>query len=444
MESCRRYCLQYWRSLAHLVELAAKHDFSPALQRAIGAAVTFESFSVTDAPGRHLAAATTTLRNPIYLLARLKWPTVPDSTRFLPLIALADAQATTFGHYRRYPVSEDGDLSLLVYPKNQAGGDPGSLSAISVLANRLGTATDPFVADRSERLWEHVFRPLLEDHAPAHGVATFDFVDLGAGTGALTALLGGKLVSWAEQQGVIPRLRIALVDSGGTALSERFSDPALRRSIEGLSRIPIDYRSWLTLRRATSQRRGLRFGLACKIFDMASQFDIRRFAKGELPNPPSDESWFDHMERSPAEGVASGIPDRHALMTSAYRFEVSDGHVLAQPALSDYFAGLLALMHGVRVPDGLYLPVRRFEPSALVTSDGGSVLAELLNQTDFAVIEDADLRPQELVEHVRRFGLRDIVVENMTAAMRLAGNYAYVLSKREFGATRPLGGERML
>lgn len=47
----------------------------------------------------------------------------------------------------------------------------------------------------------------------------------------------------------------------------------------------------------------------------------------------------------------------------------------------------------------------------------------MLKRCDHLIIEDADLRPRELREHMREFELTDIHVEDMTAAMRLAGNY---------------------
>ncbi|MEX2225052.1 MAG: hypothetical protein WEB52_01235 [Dehalococcoidia bacterium] len=443
-ETVQPYCLAYWSLLEDLVEVATAANTSPAVRQAITAAATFESFSVIDVRGKRLAAATTTLRNPVYLLARLKWPTVPHTMRFLPLIALKDAAPSTFGHYRRYPLSDDGDLSLLVYPTNQAGGDRASMSVISGLANRLGSSSDPLVADRSHRLWDHAVRPLLEQHAPEQGAATFDFFDLGAGTGALTAELCRKLVAWATGEGIDPRLRFILIDSSGTALSDTFADPAVRAATEGLSRMPVDYRAWLAQRHDPPSRRGMRLGLACKILDMSSAFEVRPLRRSELPTPSASDRWFSPAERSPAKWLATLRTNPDDLLTSAVRFQVADGHVLAQPALSRYFAALTLVADDAQIGGELYLPVRRFDPSALITSAGASVLAEMLKRCDFLIIEDADLRPRELAEHMRKFELHDIMVEDMTAAMRLAGNYAYVLSRKEARNGFQLGGERVI
>lgn len=366
------YCLAYWSLLEDLVELAASATPSPAPRHAIGATATFESFAVTDNARRGVAAATTTLRNPAYLLARLKWPTVPHTTRFLPLIGLRDTSPSLFGHYRRYPVSEDGDFSLLVYPTNRSGGDRVSMSVIAALANRLGSSSDPFVADRSERLWSHIIQPLLEQCAPQEGVSTFDFVDLGAGTGALTAALGQKLVAWAAREGLDPHLRFSLVDSSGTAPSDRFRDPALKAVTRDLSRIPVDYRAWLTQRQTAPSRHGLRIGLACNVLDMSSVFEIRRFGRSQLSMPPATDAWFDPSARSPARWLTGATSNSDDLLISPARFQIADGHVIAQPALSTYFAALALMSDGTQAGEDLHLPVRRFDQAALITSAGTS------------------------------------------------------------------------
>lgn len=112
--------------------------------------------------------------------------------------------------------------------------------------------------------------------------------------------------------------------------------------------------------------------------------------------------------------------------------------------MSDYFHEL-SFISGTQElgqPDSLSLPVRIFNPSALVTSKGGSVLGELLRRVDYLIIEDADLRPQELLAHFERFQIRNIIIYDFTSTMRLTGNYAYVLTRR--GHPLPqLNGDRL-
>ncbi|HZT08408.1 MAG TPA: hypothetical protein VFC51_15385 [Chloroflexota bacterium] len=119
-------------------------------------------------------------------------------------------------------------------------------------------------------------------------------------------------------------------------------------------------------------------------------------------------------------------------MVSPLRFQVADGHVFAQPALSDYFAALASTSEGQApgLEGSVSLPVRVFDPATLVTTRGTSVLGEMMHRVDYLVIEDADLRPRALLAHLRRFDVSDIVVFAMTSTMRLTGNYAYVPLRR--------------
>ncbi|MBI1886063.1 MAG: hypothetical protein HYS09_07120 [Chloroflexi bacterium] len=92
--------------------------------------------------------------------------------------------------------------------------------------------------------------------------------------------------------------------------------------------------------------------------------------------------------------------------------------------------------------EGLWLPVRSLDPQSFVTSDGASVIGRLLEQCDYLVVEDADLRSRDLIDHLRAFSLRGIAAQDMTRAMELKANYAYVLWPRARRAPQ-LEGERI-
>lgn len=71
-----------------------------------------------------------------------------------------------------------------------------------------------------------------------------------------------------------------------------------------------------------------------------------------------------------------------------------------------------------------------------------SVIGRLLEQCDYLIVEDADLRPRDLIDHLRAFALWGIAVQDMTRAMELKANYAYVIWPR--GRREPrLEGERI-
>jgi hypothetical protein len=70
------------------------------------------------------------------------------------------------------------------------------------------------------------------------------------------------------------------------------------------------------------------------------------------------------------------------------------------------------------------------------------VFSRLLEQCDYVLVEDADLRPEDLARHLTDFSLQTLAALDMTKAMRLTGNYAYVLWPRE-GSAPNLEGERL-
>jgi len=72
------------------------------------------------------------------------------------------------------------------------------------------------------------------------------------------------------------------------------------------------------------------------------------------------------------------------------------------------------------------------------------VLGGVLARCDYLLIEDADLRPSDLLAHLEAFRLlSQLDVEDLTAKMGLTGNYAYLIWNK--GRVQPnLGGERIL
>lgn len=443
-EHAPAYCLRYSSLLEAIASLQAETPDSEFLRRATAAVVGFECLAILDSDtfSMPFAATTTTLRNPVYLLARLKWPDVPHSTRFLPLITLGGGGVAAYSHYRRYRLSDDGDFSLLIYPRNDPAGHPRSLAAVAKLANTMGMASDPFVADRAARLWNHVLQPLSFDAASPGDVGRVHFLEIGAGTGALVAALSEHLVNSPVGSGL--KLRILLVETSASTLSPRFSSDSLREHVENLAVVNNDYRRWLSEAPALPVKADLRIAFACKVFDMMSHFEVQTHARGTLPAPPAEDAWFSESQRSIVNCLRTKTFDPDSLLVSSHRFQVEDGHILSQAALSDYFASVGAV--STKLASGrhaaLVLPVRLFDPSSLVTSNGRSVIAAVLSRCDYLVIEDADLRPRELLTHLRQFRLADVAVQDMTTAMGLLGNYAYVLWNRA-NATPSLSGYRI-
>ena len=446
----REYCFRYFSLLDAVLSARDELSTSPLWQRALQAVLSFECFTINKgALGLEGGAAgTTTLRNPCYLLAKLKSPDAPDDTRFHPLILAGDGRPEgLFFHYRRYRLSEDAPMSLLVYPALDPARRPRSFRLVAALASALGSVGDPFAQARAERLWENVLRPILQGvYAGSPSRAPIELVDVGAGSGALMAALSQELVAWSQAAGFTPRLRLWLVDLAPPAAMSGFRTPPLGRFVEKLASVSMDYRAWLASPRRLPAASGPRVALASRIFDVSSHFAIHKF-RTDVLSSVAVEPWQLERERyMPERCLAPSGEGPNALQMSSSRVVVLEGHAFPLASLSGFFQGLRLISQSGADDgageDGLSLPVRSLDPQSLVADDGASVIGRLLEQCDYLIVEDADLRPRDLIDHLRAFSLRGIAVQDMTRAMELKANHAYALWPR--GRTVPqLEGERL-
>jgi hypothetical protein len=446
----REYCFRYFLLLDAVLSAPDKVVASPLWHRALQAVLGFECFTINEGTfgSESGAAGTTTLRNPCYLLAKLKWPDAPDDTRFLPLVLAGDGGTNhLFCHYRRYRMSEDAPMSLLVYPAIDPACRPRSFRLVAALASALGSVGDPFAETRAERLWRNVLRPILEGiHAGASTRVPVELVDIGAGSGALTAALCRELVAWTQAAGLSPRLRLWLVDVARPAAMSVFRTPPLGQFVEGLIIISRDYRTWLGSPRPLPAASGPRVALASKIFDVSSRFSVDNFRTDVLSSVVEVPRALEVERCMPEQCLAPSGAGPDALQMSSSRVLVPEGHLFPLASLSKYFQGLRLVAQsdaGDHVKEGgLWLPVRSLSPESLDATDGASVIGRLLEQCDYLIVEDADLRPVDLIDHLRAFSLGGIAAHDMTRAMGLTGNYAYVLWPK--GRREPLlEGERI-
>lgn len=91
----REYCFRYFSLLDAVLSARGELSASPLWRGALRSVLGFECFTVNEGVlgPEGGPAGTTTLRNPCYLLAKLKWPDAPDETRFHPLILAGDGRA---------------------------------------------------------------------------------------------------------------------------------------------------------------------------------------------------------------------------------------------------------------------------------------------------------------------------------------------------------------
>jgi hypothetical protein len=191
---------------------------------------------------------------------------------------------------------------------------------------------------------------------------------------------------------------------------------------------------------------GLRVALVSKLFNNLSHFSICPFRTDVLPSQVVGSVVFKEGKHLPAYCLAPDGPGPEALLVSNSRIALPQGRTFAQASLSEFYRALrLALTANSEKEvseEEVCLPLRALDPGCLVASDDASVLARLLEHCDYLIVEDADLRPKDLIEHLGRFSLRTLAAYDMTKALGLIANHAYVLW-RKGGKEPPLSGERL-
>ena len=446
----REYCFRYFSLLDLVLATLAGKRNSRSWKRALRAVVGFECLGIKiPALGAgNLAAGTTTLRNPCYLLAKLRWPDALDDTQFLPLVSPPYGKPVSlYYHYRQYRLSTDSPMSLLLYVAASPTHRLTSFALVESLARGVSSGGDPRIGQRARRLWEKVLRPIVQTACTDPTAAMpIEFVDVGAGSGTLVAALCRRLRAWSAAKGLSPRLRVWFVDLCLADPARFFRAPGLKGRVDSLMFLGDDYRRWLARSRPLPESSGIRVALVSKLFNNLSHFSVCHCRTDVLSSSSTGTRFVDGRRHLPSLCLAPDGVGPEALVISTSRVDLAEGRTFAQASLSQYYRALrLALAdegEDVVSEDGAWLPLRALDPGCLIAADGTGILARLLEHCDYLIVEDADLRPKDIVEHLRGFSLDGLAALDMTKALGLIGNHAYLLSSK--GGKKPsLPGERI-
>jgi hypothetical protein len=142
----QEFCFRYFSLLDVLLSIYSESDATQSWLYALHTALGFECFGISSSASDSevLGAGTCTLRNPCYLLAKLKMPNVLDDPQFLPVITVAGAKKPElFYHYRQYTLSLDSPASLMFYPAVSEDKRSASFRLINSLAGGVSYGVDP-------------------------------------------------------------------------------------------------------------------------------------------------------------------------------------------------------------------------------------------------------------------------------------------------------------
>ncbi|MBI4581641.1 MAG: hypothetical protein HY718_18240 [Planctomycetes bacterium] len=424
-----RYCWRYFGLLHHSIRIGIERgeadEFLPAVRRI----VAFEAFTVEAPSLGARAGGIVCHRTPVFLLGRLPQAVCNPTPRHVPL-ALPLGTEAPFYHYRQYTIAGE-NAKILLFPSTDLGQRQQSFAAIDRFARLTWNRQDPFANSRARMLSKRVLVPLArailttESARPANG--TWKMLDLGAGTGHLV----GQVC--LELRRALPTLRkrpleVSCVDSSEPSSGRTHGLSGNAHGISSLEWSTADYRDMLDDESWIQRNGPFQITTLCRLLDNLSFFSLEatRSLGSEFPslNPCL---CLPHRCLSP-RSFPSGI-DR--LRVGTAKRATPAGKVMPQLSLGEFFAA----MNAVWLNDPRYLierecslPCRRFNPASLITRAGKSVIAQILKMATAIVIEDLDLTPEVLKQHLQQFGIDQVAAVHFTHDGFSTEGYHYVIA----------------
>lgn len=427
----RNYCWRYFCLLRSALQLACDERNRVAFLGVLQRIVAFETFTVEVRGRTGIAAGLLGGRHPAFLLGRLPAGRALPTPRHVAL-ALPLGQNQPFYCYRQIRLSDDLETTMLVLPTAELKHRRSSFIPIDRLAQILGKQGDPRWKPRARVLAQRVLLPLLRKALRVNRFPTrrnrVTILDLGAGTGHLTAAAWRELRQSAASARSLSAV-FHFVDAAGPCYGRSFGLSRLTGGMVHIEWTKAEYRRLLDDDQWLMSNGPFDWVFMCRLLGNESNIlieDAREFAaKGSDTRSDDDPCVCLAPGRQP-QGL-------RRLRVSTVRRTVRAGTFMPQYSLCDYYAAMRAVMAGnihAVDPAGRYLPVRRFNPAALTTLAGRSILTQLIKVASAIVIEDVDLLPEQLVAHREQFGLED------TAAVQFVRD-GFATQARHYLIARP-------
>ncbi len=437
----RMYCWRYFLLLHQTLQIARtepeRGDPIPMLQRI----VSFESFPIEGRGLPGIAGGAMSNRHPVFLLGRLA-PNPPLATpRHLPLV-LPLGQTDPHYCYRQLRLSTKMDNSLLVFPASNMSQRAASFGPIDRAARLLSSKPDPHSYPRARLLAQRVLIPMAMAQRRAEGrfrSGAVSILDIGAGTGHVVANAWQEVMA-SGRLGARVKASLHFIDATGPCAGRSFG---LSREANGIASIEwttADYRTLLDDDAWLDAHRPIEWAFFCRVLCNASTITLEHVDVCE-----EDDNHV-RADSNPARCLAphrqlDGLAE---LEVRTVRRRLANGIVMPQWSLTSYFAAMNAASArdvGVVTDDQCCIPIRRFNPAALITERGKSVLHQLLNVATATVIEDPDILPADLVAHARQFGLNEARIIHCTQDGVQTEVEHYIVAKQNI--VKHLPGERL-
>lgn len=368
--------------------------------------LTFENllFCFPDKPDG-FAAATTSLRNPLFLSFHDQGrnPSGRDDANLLPLIAAGAGPFGLYYHYRKQRIFQNENLCLLVYPKVDKAQRAASFQGLERLPGLLTSDWDTSAVHRSELLSSKILIPYCETNLSAKSLRV---LDIGSGDGQFSGQILGRLA----QAGVLQdkKVELTLIDLVAPESTPQFLPQPLRPLLSKVERVSDDCFSWLAdqIKSGTS-RQIYDVAFLFRVLHHSSRFVIRETADGQDSENPGGKNNTELLSRY-YQGLSRIFP--------------SFAQKEAQAAKNR----------------SLFRPTREFDSTVLFLSNGTSLLLGLSHLAKVVLIEDADLTAEILEDHLAKLGNGSLWVYDLSKALRLSRNHIYWVAG-DAQSTPPLG-----
>jgi hypothetical protein len=445
------YCFGFFRLLQATLRGTLGNPGSQFLQALAGLEV-FGVRGFWDAAPR--AAGAVTVRHPVFLLGRLRWPRAPTSPRFLPLVCLPPGtgprywSGQLFYHYRQVSLDARNGTALLVFPRAAVAERSASFGSIEWLTAALRPKPDPWSRRRAKRIADCAVGPFLERRAPElrnRAGGELAFVDLGGGSGILISQICRALLEdWPHTLAGRP-FAWTLVDLDVRDPARHTGGPGLRGAMSFAEYVAADYRSWTLETAQDAVAAQWQVALVCRLLNNLSQFSVERTGDpGEhlMLAPARGGQLADSGEAGrPVLGRRPAVPHVSELAVSTGQVAMRGGLAMKQLAATDYFEALYRLACDAGRPPvagpAVYFPVRRFNHDALRLADGSSLFERLSAVANLIVVEDVDLTPPALVHHLESHRLVGLAASDALDSQRGCSGSLLCVARRALASYLP-------
>lgn len=399
------------------------------------------------------AAVTSNVRNPVYLLAKIRCPQAYEDPKSLPLLMACRSSRfdsefiDVYYHYRQYSIDVKRKISFLVYPSVCMNSRSESFRCIQKFTSAITQKTDPRARSRAKCIADYAMTPFIQRGLVADSEVSFSVADLGGGSGALSQNIFERLLENNIDVFEKKKIKWTLIDLQPHNTRRFLKNKQLLRSVAGIHCERRDWKHWLQGKYQSNYDCRFDVILCCRLFDNLSQFSIgkvddwyqvRKLSRNVLSKSDwHDGNYLPHMCLAPdGKGVSR-------LVASNARIPLLVGTTFQLLSLSDYFRGIDTLWRGdfneVSVAGQVFFPVRRLNSdSLLLTDDQSSIdryrlstLSMMCDLSQWVVIEDVDMTPAILLRHLKEMNLSNLSASDATDRKHMHGTNLLCLCKKE-------------